>query len=46
MPPGNEFPMCHLFERISMLEMVCLTLALLLVFGGLALVGAFTGSGH
>jgi hypothetical protein len=35
----KQIPYVHLFERIPMLEMACLTIALAIVLGGLALVG-------
>jgi hypothetical protein len=35
----TQIPYFHLFDRVPMLEMVCLTFALALVFGGLALTG-------
>ena len=35
----ERIPQAHLFERIPMLEMACLTVALAIVLGGLALVG-------
>lgn len=35
----TQIPYVHLFERVPMLEMICLTFALAIVFGGLALIG-------
>ena len=35
----TQIPYVHLFERIPMLEMICLTFALAIVLGGLALIG-------
>jgi hypothetical protein len=45
----ERIPYAHLFERIPMLEMACLTVALAIVLGGLTLIGAtrnpVTGAG-
>ena len=35
----ERIPYAHLFERVPMLEMALVTIALAIVFGGLALVG-------
>src|SRR6202043_1452550 len=40
----KRIPYVHLFERIPMLEMVCLTIACAFVLGGLALIGSFRDS--
>jgi hypothetical protein len=37
----QRIPYVHLFERVPMLEMACVTIAFALVFAGLALLGAF-----
>jgi hypothetical protein len=37
----QRIPYVHLFERVPMLEMACITIAIALVFAGLALIGAF-----
>ena len=37
----RRMPYAHLFERIPILEMACLTIALAIVFAALALVGVF-----
>jgi hypothetical protein len=36
----QRIPYVHLFERIPMLEMACVTIAISIVFAGLALIGA------